>query len=105
MTIDDFNERLGAYFLSRDKTREAMVAGILAAMTKRERGLVREVAVMGYVRGKFSSGNKDPVPPDSQIVFDVILACYYMPDLYPTISRLVRIAQRRQAKAEKEASS
>lgn len=79
-----------AYFARRMRDRADAVNARLATFTDRERALIREAAVMGYVRG-FNDGQTAPgfgekVPGDMQIVADVIDACLAAPDLYPTIS-------------------
>lgn len=57
----------------------------LAALTERERRLVREAAVMGYVRGARSvpGGHLAQIGPHAEILAEVVGACLSMPDLYP----------------------
>lgn len=65
---------------------------VLAAMTKRERALVREVAVMANVLA-LPHGQRPA--RDSEVLANVIIHCLRMPDLYPTVDRLARVALRR----------
>lgn len=61
----------------------------LAAMTVREGQLVREAAVMGYVRGHIAGkGGMVTIPPDTWVLHHVIECCLSFPDLYPTIGSL-----------------
>lgn len=81
-------EGLVAYVAARDRERAQQVSEALAALTPRERALVKEVAVMGYVRGALAAGAIDAkIPPDSAVLADVVGACLAMPDLYPTLAR------------------
>jgi hypothetical protein len=77
-----------AYLARRDAERSAAAAGAFEALTERERLLVKEAAVMGYVRGTMApKGEK--IPKDGAIVAEVIDACLAMPDLYPTLTAYV----------------
>lgn len=80
---------IAAYLQQRDQQRAARVHETYYAMTPREQRLVREVAVMAYVRGMIAGqcGDTKP-PPDSAVVVHVIACCQGMPDLYPTINAL-----------------
>lgn len=82
-------DRLLDYFRVREQARADHVAEALTALTDRERALVLEAAVMGYVRGAIhGAGHRAPnVPPDSAILAEVVDACLAMPNLYPTIAR------------------
>jgi hypothetical protein len=65
-------------------TADAELAGYLDAMTPRERRLVRDAAVMGYVRGNMAGKCGDfTIPPDVEILHEVVDACLAFPDLYP----------------------
>ena len=86
---------LVAYFAARIAAEADRVDAVLGAMTKRERALVREVAVMADVRATMRAGSQERVPPDSEVIRDTISACLHMDDLYPTVSRLERVAMRR----------
>lgn len=81
------------YLIIRQQQETDRVAAIWSVMTKRERQLVHDVAVMAAVRANL--GTKPP--PDSEVLADAISACLSMPDLYPTVTRLKRLANRRQA--------
>jgi predicted esterase len=76
------------YVAARDQERAERVDAALAAMTDRERALVREAAVMGYVQGAmYASGGAPtpPIPPDAAVVARVVAACQSMEDLYPNL--------------------
>ncbi len=75
---------LAEYLDARAGHRARQIADVLGALTPREQALVREAAVMGYVRGVCLG---EPIPPDSTIVADVVLGCLTFPDQYPTIAR------------------
>ena len=99
------NTSLGQYLATRDAQRRKRAEQQLQALTKRERRLVREAAVMGFVRGstfgqslatarQYKGTDMETVlpepqfPHDSDIVFEVLDACDTFPDLYPVISHL-----------------
>jgi len=79
------------YFATRRYERNELVDRAMAAMTDRERRLVREAAVMGYVQGVRSmpGGHKATMPGDGVILRLVIDACLVMDDLYPEIGGLI----------------
>jgi hypothetical protein len=74
------------YLAIRDQQRADAVRDTLATMTDRERALVREAAVMGYVTGARTHAHRDRIPPDADILAEVVGACLAMDDLYPTIA-------------------
>lgn len=74
------------YVAARDRDRAEQVDQALAALTDRERALVRAAAVMGYVHGTLAERG-EPIPPDTDILREVVAACQSMPNLYPTIAR------------------
>lgn len=74
------------YFATREQQRDQQVRRILATLSDREQQLVREAAVMGYVRGSMSAHPSLEIPKDAAIVWEVIDACRAMPDLYRTIT-------------------
>lgn len=78
-----------AYIAERDDWRGREVRRRWAALSPRERRLVREAAVMGYVQGvRAVPGSFDvKIRPDREIVSMVIDACSSFPELYPTIYR------------------
>ena len=69
-------------------TEADRVAGVLGALTKRERALVREVAVMAGVRATMRAGARYEPAGDDFVVRDAISACLSMPDLYPALARI-----------------
>lgn len=88
-----FDERLVQYFASRERDRQAQVEALLARMTKRERLIVREAAVMANVRGGMRAGAnmaESKIPADSFVVADTLLACVSMPELYPALYAMSR---------------
>ena len=72
------------YLVQRDTDRADKVAALLAALTDREQALIRNVAVMGYVRGRMHPEGEDH-PKDSAVLAEVIDACLAHPDLYPAV--------------------
>lgn len=81
----DLPEALAAYLLKRDTARADAVNTVLTSLTDRELHLVKEAAVMGYVRGTLHEKG-EAIPKDGQILAEVIGACLALPDLYPTIN-------------------
>ena len=82
-------EEILRYLAARDADRERGVDRALASLTDRERALVRDAAVMGYVQGVQATHAKEAaIPGDSVIVRRVIAGCQVFDDLYPTISAL-----------------
>lgn len=82
-------DRLIRYFEIREQHRADEIAAVLAGLTIYEQALVREAAVMGFVRGAMfaGGGRKLPeIPRDSRIVAEVVGACLAMPETYPTLS-------------------
>lgn len=71
---DALPESLVRYLAERDARRARDVESILNALTARERRLVQDAAVMGYVRGKMS-GRDAPVPKDGVILGETVDAC------------------------------
>ncbi len=76
-------EYLG-YLRRRWVDERARTEATLTGLTDRERALVREAAVMGFVRGARYPRDVD-VPPDSAIVAEVVYACRAFPDLHPLL--------------------
>jgi hypothetical protein len=73
------------YLAKRDAQRANAVADVLGALTDRERALVKDAAVMGYVRGRMHP-DSEAHPKDSAVLAEVIDACLAHPDLYPAIA-------------------
>jgi hypothetical protein len=77
-----------AYFGKRQQMRAGDRAAVLRGLTKREQQLVREAAVMGYVRGVMAHSKE--IPADSDVLALVIDCCLHFPDLYPAMKRARR---------------
>jgi hypothetical protein len=86
-TTSDLSPELVTYFQRREQQRAEQVRATLAAMTPIEQRLVREVAVMAYVRGR-QHGRDGEQPSDAWVLEHVIACCHGMPDLYPIINGL-----------------
>lgn len=80
-----FPDNLLTYIANRDAARHAHAAEVYGALTERERALVKDAAVMGFVQGLMRE-REEGVPKDSQIVALVVEACLAQPDLYPAIN-------------------
>jgi hypothetical protein len=78
-------DQLVAYLAERDTQRANAVDATLACLTERERRLVREAAVMGYVQGRRHPKDADH-PKDTAVLHLVVDACLAAPDLYPVIT-------------------
>jgi hypothetical protein len=87
--MTDLPEALVTYLINRDTARADAVRAFLDDLTDRERGLIRDAAVMGYVRGRLHPEDERH-PKDSQVMADVLAevidACLAMPDLYPAVN-------------------
>jgi hypothetical protein len=84
-----FPAALADYLAIRDEQRQQRVLRALNALSPRERQLVREAAVMGYVQGVRAAGVGDvDIPRDAFILHLVVDACFSFDDLYPTIGEL-----------------
>ena len=77
------------YFANRHAQEAMLTDQAWAALTPREQALVREAAVMGFVRGQFY-GTERRTPKDSAIVRDVLTEVRGFADLYPTLNGLTR---------------
>jgi len=77
---------IAAYLDTRARQRTEVVDRLASRFTELELRLIREAAVMGYVQGVMSGPHRDKIPPDEQIVREVMDACLSHPDLYPTIT-------------------
>jgi len=49
--------------------------------------LVQEATVLGYVNGAWSATASPPIPPDLDVLADVLRAARNHADLYPVLSR------------------
>jgi hypothetical protein len=76
------------HIANRDQQRADAVRQRLDELTPRERMLVHEAAVMGYVQGvRAVSGSwQQQIPADNSIVHTVIDACRSFDDLYPLLA-------------------
>jgi len=87
--MTDLPPALVTYLVNRDTARANAVRAFLDDLTDRERGLIRDAAVMGYVRGRMHPKDERH-PKDSQVMADVLAevidACLAMPDLYQTVN-------------------
>ncbi len=83
MTVELPNELI-TYLAEQDGRRRNAVARTLAALSPREQRLVREAAVMGYVRGDLARKCRETrIPRDSDIVAEVVDACLALPGRFP----------------------
>lgn len=90
-------ESLVTYFFERDAARAQAVVDFLGKITQRERALITQAAVMGYVQGvRHPEG--DRIPKNAPILAralgplltEVVDACFAFPDLYPAIDAIAR---------------
>lgn len=90
-TMNEFMDGFLEYLELQEKKRNEAVARVLRKLTEREKLLVCEVAVMGYVQGRRDAGNFS-IPKDAKIVINVIDACISMADreqgLFVTVAGL-----------------
>lgn len=70
MTPDD---QIAAYFEARARQRQQDIDARLAQLTPRERSLVRDAAVMGYVLGSRHPRDED-IPLDDAVMRSVVYA-------------------------------
>jgi hypothetical protein len=97
---------LVAYFEARQRARLDEIEEALRTMRPYERRLVREAAVMGYVRGSMSGRTRanlgkpreGDIPRDGEILTDVLGACISMPDVYPFVAAAAYGKRRRVVK-------
>lgn len=85
MTTPAIPEALARYLNERDASRAEAVRTFLASLTDRERALVKDAAVMGYVQGRMHPKD-EPHPKDSHVLVEVVGACQAFPDLYPAVN-------------------
>ncbi|MGA4875905.1 hypothetical protein [Streptomyces lydicamycinicus] len=82
---DPIPEFLAGYLEQRDAQRADAVNTFLASLTERECRLIRDIAVMGYVRGRMHPQGEEH-PKDSAVLAEVADACLAFPDLYPAVN-------------------
>lgn len=78
-------EHLMKYLAKRDVQHSREVSEFLASLTDRERALLKDAAVMGYVQGRRHPEGEQH-PKDSWVLAAVIDACFAFPDLYPAMN-------------------
>ena len=83
--MTDLPPALIDYFARRERQRTAAVDAFLAGLTDRERGLLHDAAVMGYVQGLMRD-RAEGCPKDSVVMALVVDACLANPDLYPAVN-------------------
>jgi hypothetical protein len=83
--VPDLPEFLVDYLEQRQNARAEAVATFLASLTDRERALVEQAAVMGYVRGSMAPKGEE-IPLNKEILAEVVDACFVFPDLYPVFN-------------------
>ncbi|WP_328934172.1 MULTISPECIES: hypothetical protein [unclassified Streptomyces] len=88
MSTTDIPEALAWYLLERDAQHAEAVAAFLTALTDRERALIRDFAVMGYVQGRMHRTGDDH-PKDSHVLALTVDACLAHRDLYPAVNAIV----------------
>ncbi|MET9953528.1 hypothetical protein ABZ135_18525 [Streptomyces sp. NPDC006339] len=74
MTAAEFPPEMVTYFETRARQREQDIDMRLAELTPRERSLVRDAAVMGYVLGRMDERAKVEFPKDTPILRGVVYA-------------------------------
>lgn len=86
---------------AQDAARDRRVAAAWNSLTDREKRLVKESAVMGYVRGAQDHGpDGAQIPPDSHIVHGVIAYCQSNSTRFPFIGNLTRRRKRASTQGE-----
>lgn len=80
---------LDEYFAKRQAARADRVRAFLDSLTNRERALVQDIAVMGYVRGSMHPKGEE-IPLNAAILADVVNACFASPDLHPAVATIER---------------
>lgn len=78
-TPAEFPPELMAYFEASARRREAEIDERLAELTPRERSLVRDAAVMGYVLGRIHPAD-EPHPKDTAALRAVVYAVLQEPE-------------------------
>lgn len=90
-------EYLMTYLVDRDAQRAQAVDDFLTKITPRERALITQIAVMGYVQGiRHPEGERIPKNAPilakalAPLLSEVVDACFAFPDLYPAITAITR---------------
>jgi hypothetical protein len=84
---DALPEQLVSYLADREQQRAKAVEDFLAKLTPRERALVHDAAVMGYVQGLMRTRDEG-IPKDSQVIALVVDACFAFEDQYQGVNRI-----------------
>lgn len=94
---DAIPEQLVTYLADQNAQRAKAVDDFLTKLTPRERALVTQAAVMGYVQGvRHPEGERIPKnqPLLAKALYpllaEVVDACFAFPDLYPAINAVAR---------------
>lgn len=98
------HEQLLGYLAARDQQRVDRFDRLMGSLSERERRLVREAAVMGYVQGTLAPAGA-PIPPDSETAFRVVSSALDFPEQYPVLHWLDGEAAAAAARPEQECSS
>ena len=77
------------YLAKREAARAQRVQAFLDSLTDRERALVGDIAVMGYVQGTMHPKD-DPLPKRSYVLANVVDACLAFPEQYPVVAGIER---------------
>lgn len=80
------DEAVARMFAANALNRAARAEAQLTLLTPRERELVREAAVMGWVQGvRTTGGSEQHIPHDRDIVRQVVEHCQSFDDMYPLL--------------------
>ncbi|MEU9703052.1 hypothetical protein [Streptomyces sp. NPDC047981] len=86
MPTPELDAQLATYFETRARQREQDIDNRLAELTPRERSLVRDAAVMGYVLGS-RHRDAEPFPLDTPIMRGVVYAALREDGAYYAVLR------------------
>ncbi len=79
---------LAKYLKEMQQQRFEQLMQRLDGLTSRERTLVHEAAVMGWVLGVMrAGGGEEHIPHDAEILVRVVSSCMNSSDLYPMIGQ------------------
>lgn len=83
-------ELLEKYLAGRERARWDEANEMFETLSERERALVRDAAIMGFVQGSMAAGgiSRESFPKDRVILRDTLLGCSEHKDLYPTIGTI-----------------
>jgi hypothetical protein len=85
---DDTEAVIAAWRKVVREQHDARVQKILDRLSDREKALVREAAVMGFVQGVMFAGalHKERIPPDAWVLRETLDGIGGMPENFPTLS-------------------